>query len=296
MIKYQGKTVLSGVAIGKLLLYRKENYQVMRIPIENTEEEISRFHEAKNIALQQLEELQNQAMEHSGKTTAAIFESHQILLKDSEYLGAIENVILTQQVNAEYAIACVSDKLTGFFSSMEDSYIKERAADVRDISERIITVLSKFNAQTLNTQEPVIILAEDLSPSETVQFDKSKVLSFVTKYGSINSHTAILARMMNIPAIIGAPLDLLQDFDGKVAIVDGFTGILYIDPDEETLERMQRKQTDDFEKRELLKNFKGKENITLDGKKISLYANIGGIEDIQAVLENDAGGIGLFRS
>ena len=293
---YQGKAVFKGVAIGKILTYQKASTQIKRVHTEDSESEIARFFEAKIIAISQLKELYTQAVKEVGTAGAGIFEVHQMMLEDLDYLESIENMIHKQKINAEYAVAVTADNFSQMFSSMEDDYMKERAADVKDVSERIINVLSGKKEISFNIEEPVIILADDLAPSETLQLDKSKVLSFVTIHGSTNSHTAILARTMNIPALISVPMDLCKDFAGKTAVVDGFTGILYVDPDKETLRIMKEKQDQDQNKRELLKVLKGKENITLDGTKINLYANIGGISDVASVLQNDAGGIGLFRS
>lgn len=296
MMVYQGSTVLNGIAIGKLFIYRKKSVRVHRIHIENTEDEVKRFREAKRITAGQLKELEKQAANEVGKASAEIFAAHQLLLEDSDYLGSIEAMIRTQQVNAEYSVALTADRLAEAFSLIKDAYIKERTADVRDISERIISVLNDTAPDAAYIPEPVIILAGDLSPSETIRLDKSKVLSFVTVNGSANSHTAILARTMDIPSLFGVPIELRQDFDGREAIVDGFTGTLYVDPDEETMQRMRQKQTEDKAKRKLLKDYRGKENITLDGKRINLYANIGSLQDIPAAIKNGAGGIGLFRS
>jgi len=293
---YQGKTVLNGVAIGKISVYKKKGPLIKRVHIEDIESELNRFTQAKNSAIEQLKILYDKAIKEVGETSAAIFEVHQMMLEDLDYLESIENMIRTQEINAEYAVACTADNFSEMFAIMDDPYMKERAADVKDVSELVISVLSGLDNQTFSTDEPVIILANDLAPSETVQLDKSKVLAFVTVNGSTNSHTAILARTMNIPALISTPLDLEQDLDGKMAIVDGFTGILYVEPEEAVLAKMKKKQADSIEKKELLKVLKGKENITLDGKMINLYANIGELADVASVLQNDAGGIGLFRS
>lgn len=292
----QGKGVFHGVAIGKILTYQKKASPIKRQRIENEEYELSRFLNAKGKAVEQLKELYDKAVNEVGTASAAIFEVHQMMLDDLDYLESIENMIRKQKINAEYAVAATCDNFYELFSNMEDEYMKERAADIKDISERVISILSGQGETMFAPKEPVIILADDLAPSETVQLDKEKVLSFVTVHGSTNSHTAILARTMNIPALISVPVELHEGLDGKLAIVDGFTGLLYIDPDHETLQRMLEKQKENDEKRELLKSLKGKENITLDGRIIKLYANIGGVSDVASVLQNDAGGIGLFRS
>lgn len=292
----QGKAVFHGVAIGKILTYQKKASPIKRQHIENVEYEISRFLDAKASAIEQLKKLYDKAVNEVGTAGAAIFEVHQMMLDDLDYLESIDNMIRKQEINAEYAVAATGDNFFQLFSNMEDEYMKERAADIKDISERVISILTGKGETLFDPKEPVIILADDLAPSETVQLDKEKVLSFVTIHGSTNSHTAILARTMNIPALISVPVELDEKLDGKLAIVDGFTGLLYIDPDHETLQRMLEKQKENNEKRELLKLLKGKENITLDGRKIKLYANIGGLSDVASVLQNDAGGIGLFRS
>lgn len=293
---FNGKGVFGGVAIGKISLYRRKQNQIKRNRIEDIPAELKRFKEAKVTAIEQLKELYNRALAEVGEANAAIFEVHQMMLEDVDYLDSIINIIKTQSVNAEYAVGTTGDNFAKIFSSMEDAYMKERAADIKDISERILTVLSGGSQQVVNTTEPVIILADDLAPSETVQLDKDKVLAFVTQLGSTNSHTAILARTMNIPALISVNMELNEEYDGVFAIVDGFTGTVYVDPDEETLAKMKKKQAEDLEKKALLLQLKGKENVTLDGKKIKIYANIGNANDVANVLKNDAGGIGLFRS
>ena len=295
MKTYEGKSVFGGVAIGKVLVYKKGEQQVKRYRVSDTKAEIERFEGAKAEAVEQLKELYAKAVKEVGEASAAIFEIHQMMLEDLDYLDSIHNMIETQEVNAEYAVATTSDNFAMMFSSMDDAYMKERAADVKDVSERILAILSGGAKSTVATDEPSIIVADDLAPSETVQLDKDKVLAFVTVHGSSNSHTAILARTMGIPALIGTPVDL-ESVDGKMAVVDGYTGTFYVDPDEETMKTMEEKRRKDLEQKELLQNLKGKENITLDGKKINVYANIGNIKDLAMVLQNDAGGIGLFRS
>lgn len=296
MKTYKGKSVFSGIAIGKICVYQKGEQQVTRVKVEESDHEISRYTEAKEEAINQLKVLYDKAVKEVGEANAAIFEIHQMMLDDNDYNESVENIIRTQKVNAEYAVAVTSDNFSKIFTSMEDKYMKERAADVKDISERILSILGGGAKSTVDSEEPVIILADDLAPSETVQLDKDKVLSFVTVHGSVNSHTAILARTMGIPALIGIDIPLDESVDGKFAVVDGANGIVYIEPDEEILTEMKKRQSEEQEKKELLQQLKGKENITLDGKKIMLYANIGNIKDLATVIQNDAGGIGLFRS
>ena len=293
---YKGKSVFGGIAIGKISVYSKAEQQVKRLKIENVEKEVERYHEATATAIQQLQELYDKALREVGEANAAIFEIHQMMLEDDDYAESIENMIQMQKVNAEYAVAQTADNFAKMFSSMDDDYMKERAADVKDISERLLTVLQGEESQGVESQEPSIIVADDLAPSETVQLDKDKVLSFVTVHGSLNSHSAILARTMGIPALVGTKLPVDDTVNGKLGIVDGTNGIIYVDPDEVTLGKMKELQKIELEKKKLLETLKGKENITLDGQKILLYANIGNTKDLATVLQNDAGGIGLFRS
>lgn len=293
---FNGKSVFGGIAIGKIHVYSREQQQVKRVKTEDTEQEILRYRQATEQALTQLAALYEKAQREVGEANAAIFEIHQMMLEDDDYRESIENMISTQQVNAEYAVAQTADNFSHMFASMEDDYMRERAADVKDISERLLTILHGRESQGIGAGEPVILVADDLAPSETVQLDKDRILSFVTVHGSLNSHTAILARTMSIPALVGTPLPLDGTVDGKIGIVDGTNGLIYVDPDEETLENMQKARQEELEKRLLLQTLKGKENITLDGQKIMLYANIGNIKDLATVLLNDAGGIGLFRS
>ena len=290
----EGKSVYSGVAIGRLAIYHKADNQVKREKISDVEAELARFEEARNTAKEQLAGLYEKALKEVGEVNAAIFEVHQMMLDDLDYVESVTNMIQSQEVNAEYAVATTGDTLSEVFASMDDDYMRERAADVKDISNRVIAVLQGKGAGGLNADEPVILLADDLAPSETVQFDKSKVLSFVTRHGSTNSHTAILARTMNIPALIG--IDYPEDAEGKMGIVDGYEGKLIIDPPVSVLETYQKRKEADEEKKRLLLELKGKENVTIDGTKINLYANIGSVADVASVLANDAGGIGLFRS
>lgn len=296
MQTYHGKSVFGGVAVGKICVYQKGEQTVKRTKIENAEQEKARFNAAVQESIRQLGELYEKAVKEVGEANAAIFEIHQIMLEDEDYLDAVQNIIDTQKVNAEYAVAVTGDNFAQMFAAMEDEYMRGRAADVKDISERIVRVLSGGAGQGIHTDEPVIILADDLAPSETVQLEKDKVLSFVTVHGSVNSHTAILARTMSIPALIGTDVALDETVDGKFAIVDGTNGVLYVEPDEETLETMRRRQREEQEKKELLQTLKGRETVTMDGKKIRLYANIGNSKDLASVIQNDAAGIGLFRS
>lgn len=290
----EGKSVFGGIAIGRLSIYNKKENQVKREKITDVEAEITRFTDAKETAKEQLKGFYEKAVKEVGEVNAAIFEVHQMMLDDLDYVESITNMIRTQEVNAEFAVASTGDNFSKMFAAMDDDYMKERAADVKDISNRVISILQNAENGSVTGEEPVILLADDLAPSETVQLDKSKVLSFVTRHGSTNSHTAILARTMNIPALIG--IDFSEDVNGKMGIVDGYTGTLYIEPDEETMKKYEEKKAEDENKKRLLLELKGKENVTLDGKKINLYANIGGVADVANALSNDAGGIGLFRS
>ncbi len=293
---YQGKSVFGGIAIGHLCVYKKGEQQVTRQKIEDVEAEVKRFQDAKEAAQAQLGELYDKAVKEVGEANAAIFEMHQMLLEDEDYQDSVENIIRIQQVNAEYATAVTSDHFSSMFAEMDDDYMKERAADIRDISERVIANLNGENKSKVVTDEPVIILADDLAPSETVQLEKDKVLSFVTVHGSVNSHTAILARTMGIPALVSTAMELTDDLDGKLAVVDGNHGVIYVEPDAETMEKMEALKKEEEEKKELLQTFKNKESITLDGKKVLTYANIGNVKDLALVLQNGAEGIGLFRS
>jgi phosphotransferase system enzyme I (PtsI) len=293
---YQGKSVFGGIAIGKISVYKKREQQVKRVKIADAAAEIARYESAKSMALTQLQELYEKALQEVGEADAAIFEIHQMMLEDGGYNESVVNIIKTQSVNAEYAVASTSDSYSQMFADMDDAYMRERAADIKDISERVLSVLNGSSSEKMNMSEPVIILAEDLAPSETVQLDKEKVLSFVTVHGSVNSHTAILARTMGIPALIGTAIPLDESVDGKLAVVDGIHGMVYVEPEEETLKEMELRLREEQEKKELLLQLKGQENVTLDGKRVMLYANIGDIKDLSMVQQNDAGGIGLFRS
>lgn len=296
MERYNGKSVFGGIAIGGISVYKKGEQQVKRNRITDVDAELSRFEDAKKTAIEQLQGLYDKALKEVGEANAAIFEVHQMMLDDGDYNESIANIIKSQEVNAEYAVASTGDNFSQMFAAMEDDYMRARAADIKDISERIISILSGKGGNAIGADEPAIIVADDLAPSETVQLDKDMVLSFVTVHGSLNSHTAILARTMAIPALVGTPLPLDESVDGKLGVVDGGAGVIYVDPDEKTLEAMKRKQQEELQKKELLQSLKGKENITLDGQKMMLYANIGNIKDLATVLQNDAGGIGLFRS
>ena len=294
MEKYTGKSIFKGIAIGKILFYQKGEQPVKRVKIEDTAEQIKRYEDARAKAAEQLQGLYEKALKEVGEANAAVFEVHQMMLEDDDYIDSVVNIIETQQVNAEFAVATTGDNFAKMFAEMEDDYFKARAADVKDISERMVNILSGNESGGALGDEPVIVVAEDLAPSETVQMDKEKLLAFVTRLGSANSHTAILARTMNIPALI--EVDIKEEWNGKMAVVDGYAGTFYIDPDEETLKKMQEKKEEDIKARELLQELKGKEDITVDGKHIKLYANIGGVKDVTSVLANDAAVIGLFRS
>lgn len=296
MKRIEAKTVYKGIALGKVYVMQKSDSSVNRIKVEDSENEIARMHRAKSIAQDQLKELYDKAVKEVGESNAAIFEVHQMMLEDLDYVESIENIIRTQQVNAEYAVAVTGDNFAEMFAGMDDDYMKARSADVKDISERLIQCLKGGASQEDDFKEPVIIVADDLAPSETVTLDKSKILAFVTVHGSTNSHTAILARTMNIPALIGAEMNLDEVKTGMEALVNGFNGEFIIEPSEELKEEAKCNIRKEKEKQELLKQLKGKENVTLSGKKIKLFANIGSISDLGYALENDAGGVGLFRS
>ena len=296
MEQYQGKSVFGGVAIGRIHVFSKGQQQVKRIKVQDTEAEKKRYREAVQTAITELQGLYDKALKEVGEANAAIFEMHQMMLEDEDFTESVENIIDSQSVNAEYAVASTGDNFAQMFASMDDEYMRGRAADVKDISERLVSVLNGASRQQMDADEPVIVMAVDLAPSETVQMDKDKVLSFVTTQGSVNSHTAILARTMSIPALIGVDMPLDAELEGKFAIVDGDNGTVYIDPSEDVLAQMQEKKGQAEEKKQLLQQLKGKETITKDGKKIKLYANIGNSKDLAMVLQNDAEGIGLFRS
>ena len=293
MEKYSGKSIYKGIAIGRILFYGKKAAVIKRYKVEDPQAEIERYEWAKKAAVSQLNKLYETAVLKVGEENAAIFEVHAMLLEDDDFNDSICNMIMTQQINAEYAAAATGENFSNLFAQMEDEYFRARSADIKDISERVVSILSG-KEQGRKFDEPVIVAADDLMPSETVQMDKEKVLAFATRLGSSNSHTAILARTMNIPALTGIPV--MPEWDGRLAIVDGHSGTLILDPDEESLAEMKQRQENDREVRRLLQELKGKENITLDGKKISVYANIGSLADVGTVLSNDGGGIGLFRS
>ena len=293
---FQGKSVYKGIAMGPVVVLRKNDYQVKRTRIEDAEAEAARVDVALKASQEQLQKLYDKAVKEVGEASAAIFEVHQMMLEDEDYLEAIQNMIRTEQVNAEYAVAVTGDNFAEMFASMDDDYMKARSADIKDISERLVRNLSGQGDVDLSSIEPSVIVADDLSPSETVQMDKDKILAFVTVHGSTNSHTAILARMMNIPALIGVKMDLEELQTGMTAVVDGFGGKVTFEPDEELKAQTEARMQEEEEKLKLLQELKGKENITLDGRRINIYANIGSVGDIGYVMENDAGGIGLFRS
>lgn len=296
MLEYSGKSAYKGIAIGKIKVITKQPQDVFRKKTEDTSAELSRFETALITAKEQLKQLYEKALGEVGESGAAIFEIHQMMLEDDDYLDSVKNIITEQRVNAEYAVATTSDNFSLMFSSMDDDYMKERAADVKDVSERIINILCGAVSDTANDNEPFIILADDLAPSETVQLDKDMVLAFVTVHGSINSHTAILARTMNIPALVSTNIDLAKDLDGKIGAVDGFSSKLYIEPDENTVSSLQNRIDEENKKQQLLEELRGKDDITADGKRIMLYANIGNLKDMAYALTNDANGVGLFRS
>ena len=293
---YNGKSVFGGIAIGKISVYQKKEQQVKRVKIDDPEQEMARYEKAKAEGIKQLQGLYDKALREVGEANAAIFEVHQMMMEDDGYNESVENIIRSQGVNAEYAVATTGDNYAQMFSAMDDDYMRDRAADVRDISERLLTILNGEETGAVDADEPKIIVAEDLAPSETVQLDKDKVLSFVTVKGSLNSHTAILARTMAIPALVNTSVSLESEMDGRLGIVDGADGTFYVDPDEATLAEMKKRQEEDLSRKQLLLTLKGKENVTLDGQKVMLYANIGNIKDLATVIQNDAGGIGLFRS
>ena len=296
MIVREGKSVFKGVAIGKIFVYKKADNAVKKETVADTAAEMARFEAAKEKALGQLKGLYEKALKDVGEEEAMIFDVHQMLLDDPDYNDSIKDIIENEKMNAEYAVFMTSEQFAAMFLSMDDDYMRGRAADIKDISERVISILNGSQVSPEAMPEPVIIVAEDLAPSETVQLDKDKVLSFVTVKGSLNSHTAILARTMAIPALVNTSVSLESEMDGRLGIVDGADGTFYVDPDEETLAEMKKRQEEDLSRKQLLLTLKGKENVTLDGQKVMLYANIGNIKDLATVIQNDAGGIGLFRS
>ena len=293
---FQGKSVYKGIVMGPVAVLKKNDYQVKRARIEDPEAEVKRVEEAVEVSKKQLGRLYDKAVREVGEASAAIFEVHQMMLEDEDYLESMENMIRIELVNAEYAAAATGDNFAEMFAAMDDEYMKARSADVKDISERLVRNLSGEGDNDLSSMEPSVIVADDLSPSETVQMDKEKILAFVTVHGSTNSHTAILARMMNIPALIGVPMDLNGLKTGMTAVVDGFSGQVIFEPEEDVQKETEKRMQEEAEKQKLLEELKGKENITPDGRKINIYANIGSVGDLGYVMENDAGGIGLFRS
>ena len=293
---FQGKSVYKGIVMGPVAVLKKNDYQVKRARIEDPEAEVKRVEEAVEVSKKQLGRLYDKAVREVGEASAAIFEVHQMMLEDEDYLESMENMIRIELVNAEYAVVATGDNFAEMFAAMDDEYMKARSADVKDISERLVRNLSGEGDNDLSSMEPSIIVADDLSPSETVQMDKEKILAFVTVHGSTNSHTAILARMMNIPALIGVPMDLNSLKTGMMAVVDGFSGQVIFEPEEDVQKETEKRMQEEAEKQKLLEELKGKENITPDGRKINIYANIGSVGDLGYVMENDAGGIGLFRS
>lgn len=296
MIICSGKSVLKGVAIGKIYLYKKQEYVLEKKQVEDTEAEIARFELAKETATQQLDSLYHKALEEAGEEQAMIFDVHKMMLDDGDYLDSIRSMIRDDKVNAEYAVSITGDNFSAAFASMDDEYMKARSIDVLDISKRVVNVLAGIVEGGIASESPVILLADDLSPSETVQLDKSKILAFVTKNGSANSHTAILARSMNIPALVKTDVALLEEYNGVQAVVDGIDGTFIINPDEGMAQKMIRKKMDYEKERTELQKLIGKDNVTTDGRRINVYANIGNTQDVDKVLANDAGGIGLFRS
>lgn len=296
MIVLKGKGVFGGIAFGKLHMYKRKQQEIKRYKVENIDAEILRYEDAQKLAVVQLQSLYEKALLEVGEANAMIFQIHQMMLEDVDYRESIINIIKNQTVNAEFAVSNTSDNFAEIFSSMDDSYMKERAADVRDVSKRLIEILSNSQSSGVESDEPSIVAADDLIPSETVQLDKNKVLGFVTSKGSSSSHTAILARTMNIPAVIGVGDDLKEEYNNKDAIIDGFSGCVYLDPDSNIIKEMGKKRDIKNKQAELLQRFKGRENITKDGQRINIYANIGNSSDIGSALQNDASGIGLFRS
>lgn len=294
MEKFTGKSIFNGIAIGKILFYSKDGVQIFRHKVEDTDAEIARYNKAKEKAIEELNAIYEKAVKEVGEMNAAVFEVHAMMLEDDDYNDSVKNIITSQGVNAEYAVATTSDNFSKMFAEMDDEYFQARAIDIKDISERVLNILAGRSSENILGDEPVIVVANDLAPSETVQMDKEKLLAFVTEGGSSNSHTAILARTMNIPALIGIKID--REWNGKMAVVDGYNGELILEPDEVTIKVMKERQEKIAEDREMLQTLKGKEDVTLDGKHIKLYANIGSVADVANVLKNDANGIGLFRS
>lgn len=298
MVTLQGKSVYNDVCMGKILFYARKEQVIVRYHVDDTDAEIKRFHEAKEEGISQLKKLYDKIVGSVGEADAAVFEIHQMMMEDLDYCDSIENIITTQAVNAEYAVGTTADNFAAMFLAMDDDYMRGRAADVKDVSERLIRILQNEDTEMEDSDgdDHYIIASDDLAPSETVQLDKDKVLGFALQMGSTNSHTAILARSMGIPAVIGLGEEFKEEYNHRYAVVDGFTGTVYIDPDEETLAAMRKKKEESDHQKELLETLRGKDNVTLDGRKINIYANIGSPADVVKALKNDAGGIGLFRS
>lgn len=296
MITCQGKSVFSGVAIGKIFVYKKADNTVEKYQVEDSAAEFERFKAAQGKAITQLQALYEKTCKDIGEEEAMIFEMHQQLLEDLDYVESIQGIIEGENLNAEYAVFVTAEQFAAMFIAMDDEYMSGRAVDIKDVSERVISILNGTQASAEAMEEPVIILAEDLAPSETVQFEKDKLLAFVTQKGSANSHTAILARMMNLPSLVTTEIELNAEYHGKMAVVDGFTGKIYIEPDEATMAEMEEKKRHEDDRRRMLQTLKGLPTVTKSGKRVHLYANIGGVEDVDAVLENDSEGVGLFRS
>ena len=296
MTIYEGKPVFEGVTIGRISVYKKSEQSVKRTKVEDTEAEKERYASARETAIGQLKALYEKAVKEVGESGAEIFEAHQLMVDDEDYIESVESIIETEGVNAEYAVAQTGDNFEKMFLDMEEEYFRGRATDIKDITERIIAALLGAGTGGIESEEPVIVVADDLAPSETVQMDKDKILSFVTVHGSANSHTSILAKTMSIPALIGCPVPLVDELNGKLAVVDGYEGKLYVEPDDAVLSAKKKLMIEEEEKKNLLERLKGRENVTLDGQKINIYANIGNTKDLGLVLKNDAGGIGLFRS
>ena len=296
MVIYEGKAVFEGIAIGKISVYKKQEQVVKRIKVDDIKAELKRYADARETAIEQLKALYEKAVKEVGESGAEIFDAHQLMVDDEDYIESVESIIETEEVNAEYAVAQTGDNFAKMFSEMEEEYFRGRAADIKDITERLLNAFAGGGSGGIESDEPVIVVADDLAPSETVQMDKDKILSFVTVHGSANSHTSILAKTMSIPAIIGCPIPLSEEVDGKMAVVDGYEGKVYVEPEADILAEKKKLLLQEEEKKSLLERLKGKENITLDGQKINLYANIGNTKDLGLVLQNDAGGIGLFRS
>ncbi len=296
MVVYSGKSVFDAIAIGRISVYKKQEQSVKRTKVGDAEQEIKRYESARKTATEELQKLYDKAVKEVGEAGAEIFEAHQLMVEDGDFIDSVENIIRTQNVNAEYAVATTGDNFSKMFLEMDDEYFRGRAADVKDVSERIISVLTGTENSEIKSDEPVILVADDLAPSETVQMDKNKILAFVTVHGSANSHTSILARTMSVPAIIGCDISLTDDINGKLAVVDGGEGKIYIEPEEKILTEKTEKLKKEQENRKLLQTLKGKDNVTADGQHINIYANIGNTKDLALVMKNDAGGIGLFRS